>query len=111
MVIIYPIKPQPGKVSIQAETISFTTEKLMAEILLTAQAPMIEVVFAWVVETGMPNTELKRRATDAAISAENPWYFSSFTISIPTDLMIFLPPMEVPSPMTAEHNSMSHTGI
>ena len=71
------MSPQPGNVTIQVTAISLTTEKLIAEILLTAPTPIIEVVFAWVVETGMPNTELIKRDTDAARSAENPWYFSS----------------------------------
>ncbi|VWM23674.1 Uncharacterised protein [Collinsella intestinalis] len=30
---------------------------------------------------------------------------------MPTDLMIFSPPTDVPTPMTTEHSSMSHTGM
>ena len=30
---------------------------------------------------------------------------------MPTDLIILYPPIEVPSPMTAEHMIMSHSGI
>ena len=78
---------------------------------MTAPTPMMAVVLACVVDTGIPNSELKSRDTEAARSAEKPWYFSSFTISMPTDLMIFLPPIEVPSPMTREQRSMSQTGI
>ena len=50
--MIKPMSPQPGKVKIQVIPISFTTEKLMAEIRFTAPTPMIAVVFAWVVDTG-----------------------------------------------------------
>ena len=32
-------------------------------------------------------------------------------MSMPTDLMIFSPPTLVPTPMTVEHSSISHTGI
>ncbi len=42
--------PQPGKVSIQVKPISLTTERLIAENLLTAPTPIIAVVFACVVE-------------------------------------------------------------
>ena len=58
---------------------SFTTPKLMADRRFTAPTPMMAVVFAWVVDTGMPNTELKSSEREAAIPAEKPWYFSSFT--------------------------------
>ena len=70
--MINPISPHPGKVSTQVSTISFTTEKLMADILFTAPTPIIAVVLAWVVDTGMPKVELKNRQRDAAISAEKP---------------------------------------
>ena len=95
-----PIRPQPGKVSSQVMPISLTTEKLMAERRLTAPTPMMAVVLAWVVETGMPKTELISRLTEAARSAEKPWYFSRLTMSMPTDLMIFFPPRRCrcPSP-------------
>ena len=66
------MRPHPGKVNTQVKTISFTTEKLMAEILRTAPTPIIAVVLAWVVETGSPNTELINRQMDAAMSAEKP---------------------------------------
>ena len=101
-VIRKPIRPQPGKVRSQVMPISLTTLKLMAERRLTAPTPMMAVVLACVVDTGIPNSELKSRDTEAARSAEKPWYFSSFTISMPTDLMMRYPPMEVPSPMTME---------
>ena len=106
-----PISPHPGNVSTQVRPISFTTDRLMDETRLTAPTPMIAVVLACVVETGIPKIELNRIEIDAATSAEKPWYFSSFTMSIPTDLMIFLPPIEVPTAITMEHSAMIHTGI
>ena len=59
----------------------------------------------------MPKTVESRMQKAPARSAENPWYFSSLTMSMPTDLMIFSPPTLVPTPMTALHSTMSHTGI
>src|SRR5699024_496057 len=105
------INPQPGNVKIQVSIISFTTPKLMAESRLTAPTPMIALVLVWVVDTGIPVTLASSRQKAPARSAENPWNFSSFTISIPTDLMIFSPPTLVPTPMTTEQSTISHTGI
>lgn len=76
-----------------------------------APTPMMAVVFVWVVETGIPNTEDKNKQIAAVTSAEKPWYFSSFTISIPTDLMIFIPPTEVPIPMVKEQRTITQSGI
>ena len=39
------MSPQPGNVKIQVRTMSFTTEKLIAESLLEAPTPMIADVF------------------------------------------------------------------
>ena len=105
------IRPQPGKVKIQVNTMSLTTPKLMADKRLTAPTPIIAVVLVWVVDTGMPNRLEYKRQKEAARSAEKPWYFSSLTISMPTDLIIFSPPTLVPSAMTMLHSSISHTGI
>jgi hypothetical protein len=77
----------------------------------TAPTPIIEVVFACVVETGKLNTEQNIKDAAAAISAEKPWYFSNFTISMPTDLIIFLPPIAVPAAITKEQTIMSQIGI
>ena len=71
-VIRKPTSPHPGKVSTQVSTISLTTPKLMADTRLTAPTPIIDVVFAWVVETGSPNTEQKTSESEEAMSAEKP---------------------------------------
>ena len=52
--------------------ISLTTEKLIADNRLTAPTPIIAVVLACVVDTGIPNIELNNKEIEAAISAENP---------------------------------------
>lgn len=44
----------------------------MAETLFTAPTPIIDVVLAWVVETGRLKVEQKKREMAAAMSAENP---------------------------------------
>ena len=64
--------PHPGKVKIHVMTISFTTPKLIADTLLPAPTPIIEVVFTWVVDTGRPNTEQNTSEIAEAISAEKP---------------------------------------
>ena len=71
-VIKNPTNPHPGKVRTQVSTISFTTPKLMADTRFTAPTPMMDVVFAWVVDTGRLNTEQNKRDNAAAMSAENP---------------------------------------
>ena len=48
------ITPQTGNVRTQARTISRTTLKFTAVRLFAAPAPMMALVFVWVVDTGMP---------------------------------------------------------
>ena len=105
------ISPQPGNVKIQVSIISFTTPKLMADRRFTAPTPMMALVFVWVVDTGIPETLASSKQKAPARSAENPWNFSSFTMSIHTDLMIFSPPTLVPTHITMEQSIISHTGI
>ena len=59
----------------------------------------------------MPRAVMSSRHSELARSAEKPWYFSSFTMSMPTLLMMGSPPTLVPMPMVALHRSISHTGI
>ena len=63
---------------------------------------MMALVLVCVVLTGMPPTLESRRQKAAERSAEKPWYFSSLTMSMPTDFIIFSPPTLVPRPMTSE---------
>ena len=70
--MINPISPQPGKVRIQVNTISFTTFQFTADSRLAAPTPMMAVVFVWVVDTGMPVSEESRRQAAPARSAANP---------------------------------------
>ena len=105
------MSPQPGKVNTQVSTMSRTTPKFIALMRFTAPTPMMALVLVCVVLTGMPPTLESRRQKAAERSAEKPWYFSSLTMSMPTDLIIFSPPTLVPRPMTSEHMSISQTGI
>ena len=88
-----------------------TIRQSTLESLREAPTPIIAVVLVCVVDTGIPNIEAKNKTMAALTSAENPWYFSSLTISIPTDLIIFIPPTEVPNPIVMEHNAMTHKGM
>ena len=105
------MRPQPGKVNIHVSIMSLTTPKFIAERRMTAPTPIIALVFVCVVDTGMPKMLERSRHEAAARSAEKPWYFSSRTMSMPTERIIFSPPTLVPTPMTVLHSSMSHTGI
>ena len=71
-VIRNPISPHPGKVIRQVSTISFATPQLTDRNLFAAPTPMIAVVFACVVETGIPVSEHTRSPAVAEISAANP---------------------------------------
>ena len=83
----------------------------MADRRLTAPTPMMALVLVWVVDTGMPSRLEYSRQSAPARSAQKPWYRSSLTMSMPTDLMIFSPPTLVPRAMTTLHSSISQTGI
>ena len=76
--------PQPGKVSTQVNTISFTTEKLTAERRFAAPTPMTAVVLVCVVEMGSPVRFDMRMQMLAANVAVKPSHFSIFTMFIPT---------------------------
>ena len=80
--------PQPGKVRIQVRTISRATPQFTYVIRFAAPTPIIAVVFVCVVLTGTPVSDENSRQAEAAMSAENPWYFSSFTMSMPTALIM-----------------------
>ena len=104
------MRPQPGKVKIQVRTISLQTPQLTERTSLAAPAPMMAAVFVWVVETGRPVTVAMNSEIVALMEAEKPWYLSSWTISMPTFLMIFLPPMAVPMAIVAAQRTSIHSG-
>jgi len=66
------MKLQPGKVSIQVNIISLTTDQLTDDNRLAAPTPIIAVVFVCVVLTGNPNKLDMRRQREAETSAEKP---------------------------------------
>ena len=68
------------------------------------------MVLVCVVDTGMPVNVASPMQKHADKHAAKPWYCSIFTMFMPTDLMIFLPPNAVPSDMTADTSKMSQNG-
>ena len=80
--------PHPGNVSAHVSPISFTTPQFTLDSRRAAPTPIMAVVLVCVVETGMPVSEESSRQAAPAMSAAKPWYFSSFTISMPTALMM-----------------------
>ena len=76
-----------------------------------APTPMMAVVLVCVVETGKPPKVASIRLTNVERLAANPWNASSFTMSMPTDLMMRAPPTAVPRPMLKAQKIMSHMGI
>ena len=58
----------------------------------------------------MPVIEAMKSVMTVVIDAATPWYFSSLTMSMATDLMMRFPPTSVPSDMASEHRIMSHSG-
>ena len=87
-----PINPQQGKVSTQAHTMRRATPQFTRRKLFDAPTPMMEAVEQWDVETGMPVMEATNSVITVEREAATPWYFSSETISMATDLMMRLPP-------------------
>ena len=94
-----PINPQQGKVSTQAHTIRRATPQFTRRKLFEAPTPMMEAVEQWEVETGMPVMDATNSVITVEREAATPWYFSSDTMSMATDLMMRLPPRSVPSDM------------
>ena len=94
----------------QVRTISLATPQLTDLGSLAAPAPMIAAVLVWVVETGRPVSVAMSRLAVAETEAAKPWYTQRSTVSMPTFLMIFLPPTAVPMAMTAAQSTMIQSG-
>ena len=92
-----PIRPQQGKVSTQAHTMRRATPQFTRRKLREAPTPMMEAVEQCEVDTGMPVIEATNKVTTVENEAATPWYFSSETMSMATDLIMRLPPSRVPS--------------
>ena len=75
-----------------------------------APTPMMADVLQWPVDTGMPVRLANSSVNTVEKLAATPWYFSSFTMSMPTDLMMRLPPTTVPAEIASEHVIMTHMG-
>src|SRR3972149_142062 len=100
----------PGKVKMQAVTTLRAIPQRTADTLLEEPTPIIAVFMVWVVLRGIPKREASSILAAAAVSAENPWYGSSFTIFIPIVLIIRQPPTEVPMPIVREQIRITSKG-
>ena len=78
---------------------------------MTAPTPMMAVVLACVVDTGIPNSELKSRDTEAARVSRKALVFLQLYHIHADGFDDLLASIEVPVPMTREQRSMSQTGI
>lgn len=105
-----PIKPQQGKVSSHAATMFLAMPQFTRLKLFDAPTPMMAAVEQWLVETGMPVIEATNSVITVEMEAATPWYFSSVTMSMATDLMMRLPPSSVPREMASEQRIISHRG-
>ena len=95
----------------QASTISFAVRRLTRRGFSAAPTPMIAVTLAWVVLTGSPSNEEVSKDKAAPKSAQKPLRGVSVVMPEPTEAMIFLPPIEVPSAMVAAQRNVSHRGM
>ena len=100
-----------GKVSTQAQRIRSTTLKFRALKRLAHPTPMMLVVMAWVVLTGIPKWAATLKTVAAVVSAAKPWTGCSFTILCPMVLMIFHPPAAVPKAMVSAQTILIHVAI
>ena len=105
-----PIKPQHGNVRIQAFTMLPAMFHFTSRAFLLAPTPIMALVEQWLVETGMPVSVEIRSVMAVLAEAATPWYLSSLTMSMATDLIMRLPPISVPSEIAAEHRIISHSG-
>ena len=76
----------------------------------TENKAMMALVEQWDVDTGMPVMLEMNSVIMVESDAATPWYFSSFTMSMATDLMMRLPPRNVPSEIASEHMIINHSG-
>ena len=104
------MRPQQGNVRTQARTMFLAMDQFTDLRLLEAPTPIMADVEQCEVETGMPVMLETNRVMTVLIEAATPWCFFSFTISMATDLMMRLPPRNVPREIASEHAIMSQNG-
>ena len=92
--------PAAGIVSTQAQRMRSITLNFSARGFLAKPTPMMAVEMLWVVDTGMPKCAATVRMVAELVSAAKPLIGCSFTILWPRVLMIFQPPIAVPSAIT-----------
>ncbi len=101
----------PGIVRIQAQTIRPATPHRTAENFRTDPVPTIAPVIVCVVETGTPRAVARKSEAAPLVSAQNPPGGASFVIRIPMVRTIRQPPLMVPKPIAAWHESTTQSGI
>ena len=106
-----PSTPQPGNVHTQVRTISRTVRRLTRRGWSAAPTPIIAVTLAWVVLTGSPSREAVSSDNAAPKSAQKPFRGVRVVMPEPTETMIFLPPMAVPSAITVAQRRVGQRGI
>ena len=87
----------PGNVITHASSMFLAMLQFTRLMERLAPTPMMADVLQWPVDTGMPVRLANSSVNTVEKLAATPWYFSSFTMSMPTDLMMRLPPTTVPS--------------
>src|SRR4051794_41325025 len=97
-------------VRIQAHTTRPATPHRTAESRWIDPTPTIAPVIVWVVETGMPWAETKKRVAAAADSAATPPDGCSFVIREPRVWTTRQPPDNVPRAMAVWADSTTHRG-
>src|SRR3990167_7450127 len=106
----HAIRPQAGKVSTHAVTISRPTPHRTAESRRVLPTPKMAVLMVWVVLSGMPSREASSMVLAAAVSAAKPCSESSLVSRSPIVLTILQPPSAVPTPIVSAQSKMTHVG-
>src|ERR1044071_686699 len=97
-------------VRIQAQTTRPATPHRTAESRWIEPTPTIAPVMVWVVDTGIPWAETKKRVTAAADSAATPPEGASFVIRDPRVWTTRHPPDSVPRAIAPWALSTTHSG-
>ena len=92
-------RPLTGMVRIHAQSRLKVTPHRTADKRFVAPTPMIEPVMVWVVLTGIFRFSVRNKVIAPAVSAATPSKGVTLVIRVPMVLMIFQPPLIVPTDM------------
>src|SRR5512143_1652258 len=101
----------PGIVRIQAHTIRPATPQRTAENFRTDPVPTMAPVMVWVVDTGTPRCVARNNEAAPLVSAQKPPVGANFVMRMPIVRTIRQPPVMVPKPIAAWHDSTTQSGI